>query len=224
MKSLPYVGISSLVFSLVSVLAHASDSTMPESVSGIAHRWASITYQSPEKNREQELTALSAEAEQVVKSNPGKPEPMVWQAIVLASAAKAQGGLGALSKVKQARDLLLEAEKINPATLNGSIYTSLGSLYAKVPGWPIGFGNMDKARTCLETALKINPSGMDAHYFYADYLISQKEYAKAMEHLNLALAAPARPGREDADAGRRKDVELLITDLRTNHADMLVAR
>jgi len=222
MNTFRRIGTSSLLFFCVlSSLARAADTPMPESVAGIAHRWASISYHSPEKNREQELTTLAVDAEKQTKAYPGKVEPLVWQAIVLASAAKAQGGLGALSKAKQARDLLLEAEKMNPSALNGAIYTSLGSLYAKVPGWPIGFGNADKARSYLETALKLNPTGMDANYFYADFLVSQKEYAKAMEHLTLALAAPARIGREDADAGRRKEVESLITDLRANHRDNL---
>ena len=48
-------------------------------------------------------------------------------------------------KLLKNSDLLLAAEKINPAALNGSAYNSLGSLYAKVPGWPIGFGDKAKA-------------------------------------------------------------------------------
>jgi len=102
---------------------------------------------------------------------------------------------------------LLAAEKINPNALNGSIYTSLGSLYYKVPGWPIGFGDKKKAREYLEKALQLNPTGIDPNYFYADFLSGQGEYAKAVEYYKKALAAPARPGREDADAGRRQDVE-----------------
>jgi tetratricopeptide (TPR) repeat protein len=213
-----------LVFILLPCLANAAETQMPDVVAGIAHRWATINYKTPEKDRENEFKILASQADQLAKNNSGKAEPLVWQAIVLASYAKADGGLGALSKVRQARDLLLAAEKIDPNTLNGSIYTSLGSLYAKVPGWPIGFGDSDKARAYLETALKINPNGMDAHYFYGDFLASQGEYGQAINHLNQALAAPSRAGREDADAGRRKEVEGLIADIRTKHGDRLAAK
>ena len=132
---------------------------------------------------------------------------MVWEAIILSSYAKFAGGLSALSKAKAARDLLERAEKIDPAALNGSIYTSLGSLYYKVPRWPIGFGDKKKARAYLEKALQINPDGIDPNYFYGDFLLEQGEYAKARTYLEKALASPPRNGREDADQGRRTEVE-----------------
>jgi len=208
-----------LVLCFFSVIVKAAEAPLPEPVAGIAHRWASISYQMPEKEREAAFKGLAAQAQQLVDASPDKAEPRIWQAIVLASYAKVEGGLGALSKAKQARDLLLQAEKIDPAALNGSIYTSLGSLYAKVPGWPIGFGDKKKARAYLETALKMNPDGIDPHYFYADFLASQGEYGKAIEHLKLALAAPPRPSRPDADAGRRKEVETLMASIHSEHGD-----
>ena len=69
------------------------------------------------------------------------------------------------------------------------------------------FGDHDKAREYLERALKINPNGIDPNYFYADFLLERGEYAKALEHFRKALNAPARPGREDADAGRKADIQ-----------------
>ena len=197
-------------FSAFVTSAFANDSAMPQDVSAIAHRWAFISYQMPEKEREEAFKTLAAEADQLASASPDKAEPLVWEAIVLASYAKAQGGMGALSKARKARDLLLAAKKIDPDTLNGSIYTSLGSLYSKVPGWPIGFGDKDQARALLEKALEVNPSGIDANYFYADLLANQGDYAKARDYLKRALAAPPRPGREDADAGRRRDIERLL--------------
>jgi tetratricopeptide (TPR) repeat protein len=213
-----------LVLSLFARFAVAGEAPMSDAVASIAHRWASISYQTPEKDRETSFKVLASEAEQLVKNSPGKAEPMVWQAIVLASYAKADGGLGALSKVRQARDLLLAAEKIDSNTLNGSVYTSLGSLYAKVPRWPIGFGDADKARGYLQTALKLNPNGVDAQYAYGDFLATQGEYSKAMDHLNQGLAARPRPGREDADAGRHKEIEALIYEIRTKHGDRLAGK
>ncbi|HSE13008.1 MAG TPA: hypothetical protein VLB69_10275 [Rudaea sp.] len=138
-----------------------------------------------------------------MQSFPGKTEPLIWEAIVLASAAGTEGGLSALHKARQSRDLLLAAESIDPNAMNGSIYSSLGSLYAKVAGWPIGFGDRKEAKKCFDKAVAISPNDIDANYFYGDFLADEGQYARSAEYLNKALAAPPRPGREDADAGRR---------------------
>ena len=98
---------------------------------------------------------------------------------------------------------------MDPAALGGSAHTSVGTLYHKVPGFPIGFGDDHKARKHLQAALKINPTGIDPNYFYAQFLLDEGEKALALEHLQRAQNAPARPGRETADAGRRKEIAAL---------------
>lgn len=185
-----------------------------DDIGRLQHGWAEATYRTPESRQEDRLAALAAEARQVSVRYPGRAEPLVWEAIILSSQAKAAGGLGALDLVKRSRDLLLAAEKIDPRTLDGSIYTSLGSLYAKVPGWPLSFGNKDKARTYLEQALSLNPDGIDPNYFYADLLLDQGDRNGAEKYYRKALAAPARPGREDADAGRRAEIQSALGRLR----------
>jgi tetratricopeptide (TPR) repeat protein len=184
----------------------AADAVM-DAVVDLQHGWAKAYYQVPEKQKEAAFKELAAKAHQVTLSNPNRVEPMVWEAIILSSYAKFSGPLSALDKAKAARDLLAKAEKIEPDVLDGSIYTSMGSLYYKVPGWPIGFGDKKKAREYLEKAVKLNPEGIDPNFFFGDFLLEQGENAKAREYLEKALAAPARPGREDADQGRRAEVQ-----------------
>jgi tetratricopeptide (TPR) repeat protein len=199
-----------LVLSAAPARADATNDAVVE----LQHAWAKAYYQVPEKQKEAAFKELAAKAHQVTAAHAGHVEPMVWEAIILSSYAKFAGGLGALSMVKEARDLLVQAEKEKPDALNGSIYTSLGSLYAKVPGWPIGFGDNKKAREYLEKAIKLNPDGIDPNFFYGDFLQAQGEYAKAAEYLQKALEAPARPGREDADQGRRTEVMQLLEKVR----------
>lgn len=213
-----------VLFAGLNAASQAAQPNLDEAIADESHRWAAISYHTPDAGKEAAFVPLMAHAEQVSKSFPGRAEPLIWQAIILSSAAKAEGGLGALSKVKEARDYLLAAEKIDPAALNGSVYNSLGSLYAKVPGWPIGFGDKKKARDYFEKALAINPNGIDPNYFYADMLAEQGEYAQAADHLKRALAAPARPGREDADAGRRQEVVHLLDTIKQKHGDQLVSK
>ncbi len=181
--------------------------TVSDNIAELQHGWAKAYYQTPDKQKEAVFKELAAKAHAYTSASPGRAEPMVWEAIILSSYAKFAGGLSALDKAKAARDLLEKAEKIQPDVLDGSIYTSLGSLYYKVPRWPIGFGDKHKARDYLEKAVKLNPAGIDSNYFYGDFLLEQGEYAKAQEYLEKALSAPPRPGREDADQGRRAEVQ-----------------
>jgi len=213
-----------VLFASLNAAGMAAQPNLDDAIADVGHRWAKVSYQTPEAEREAAFRPLITQAQKLSQTFPGKAEPLIWQAIVLASAAKAEGGLGGLSKAKDARDCLLAAEKINPAALDGSVYNSLGSLYAKVPGWPLGFGDKKKAQAYFEKALALNPNGIDPHYFYADLLADQGEYAKAADHLKRALAAPARPGREDADAGRRREALQLLETLRQKHGDQLAGK
>ena len=153
---------------------------------------------------------------------PARPQPSLRSAQrwpkpgsgpVTSSWAGAQGGLGALSKVKDAKIDLEKALTLDPKALQGSAYTSLGALYDRVPGWPIGFGDSDKAEQLLKQALQLNPNGIDSLYFWGDHLYRQKHYADAQQVLQKALQAAPRPGRETADAGRRKEIESLLVDV-----------
>lgn len=182
-------------------------------LAAIQHRWAEIQYQLPEDEKEKAFEELASEAEQFVVDYPDRAEPLIWQGIVLSTYAGAKGGLGALGLVKDARKSLEAALAIDANALEGSAYTSLGSLYYQVPGWPLGFGNDDKARVHLQKALAINADGIDANYFFGDFLLEQGEPERARTYLRKVLQAPARPGREVADAGRREEARKRLETL-----------
>ena len=97
--------------------------------------------------------------------------------------------------------------------MNGSAYTSLATLYAKVPGWPIGFGDKKRAEELFKKSLAINPSGIDPNFFYAEYLIDHDRVAEGRNYLETALKAPPRPGRELADSGRRQEIQALLNKI-----------
>ena len=173
-------------------------------------RWAEINYQTPEKQREEAFAKLVTQADAALASEPKAPELLIWRGIILSTQAGAKGGLGALGLVKQAKASLEQALAIDPQALAGSAYTSLGSLYYQVPGWPIGFGDDKQAEKMLGQALAINPDGLDPNYFHGDFLQRQKRYEEARAALEKALAAKDRPGRELADKGRREEARALL--------------
>ena len=186
---------------------------MQAELAQIQQRWAQIQYQLPDDDKEKAFEALAKEAETFVADYPGRAEPLIWQGIVLSTYAGAKGGLGALGLVKEARASLEAALKIAPEALDGSAYTSLGSLYYQVPGWPLGFGDDEMARKYLQKSLAINPDGIDANYFFGDFLAEQDEPQRARVYLEKVLAAPARPGREVADDGRRAEARARLDSL-----------
>jgi tetratricopeptide (TPR) repeat protein len=180
-------------------------------LSQLQDEWARIKYRTPDQAaQERAIEQLSARAEEAAKAYPSSAELKVWQAIIIATRAGINGGLGALGDAKQAKALLEQVERSAPDVLNGSVYTSLASLYYKVPGWPIGFGNNEKAEAYLKKALSVNPEGIDPNFFYGDYEYERGHYDLARQYLKKAINAPTRPGREIADTGRRKEAQDLL--------------
>jgi len=185
-----------------------------EDVKALQTEWEQIKYARPAAEQEKAFEALMKAADAARAQHPGRAEPQIWYGIIAASYAGARGGLGALSVVKQAKQALEEALAMDPKALQGSAYTSLGSLYYQVPGWPIGFGDDEKARALLQQALAINPQGIDPNYFLGDLLYRKGDYDGARQALGRALEAPPRPDRPLADAGRRKESEALLAAMR----------
>ena len=185
-----------------------------EDVRALQNEWAQIKYARPAGEQEKAFAELTKNADAVRARYPGRAEPQIWYGIIAGSYAGARGGLGALGLAKDAKKAFEQALEIDPKALDGSAYTSLGSLYYQVPGWPIGFGNDDKAREMLDKALALNPDGIDSNYFMGDFLYRKGDYAAARQVLNKALKAPARPGRALADEGRRKEIESLLAAMR----------
>lgn len=180
----------------------------------IQRQWAHVQYQLPDKDKERAFETLAADARQLVERYPGRPEPLIWQGIVLGTYAGARGGLGALGLVKEARKSLEAALAIDERALGGSAHTSLGSLYYQVPGWPLSFGDDALAEQHLRRALEINPAGIDPNFFFGDYLLEKGDTEQARGYLQRALLAEPRPGREVADAGRRREISERLDALR----------
>ena len=206
--------LSILILGLSSLTVSAEDTGLTQGIRDIQHEWAHIHYQLPEKQQADAYTQAEAKADALIKQYPERAEPLVWKAVLISTHAGVKGGLGALGMVREARDLLEQAKQIDPNTLQGSIYTSLGSLYYQVPGWPLGFGSDKKAKEFLTQALAINPDGLDPNYFYGDFLYRQGDYPAALAALEKALHAPDRPERPLADAGRRKEAQAIIDKIK----------
>jgi tetratricopeptide (TPR) repeat protein len=198
---------------LVMAIMSGSSLAMASDYEVLQSDWAVANYQTSTNRQSEVFEELAKKAEALVNSHPESAENHIWYGIILSTWAGVDGGLGALSRVKQARRELETALELDPDALQGSAYTSLGALYYQVPGWPLAFGDKKQAEKLLRKALQINPEGIDSNYFMGDYLMREKRYEEARVVLQKALQATPRPDRELADRGRRAEIQALLSKL-----------
>ena len=192
--------------------ALASDNpAMDAAVSRVQHEWERIKYQTKDPRQQHaQIEALARDAATVAARYPGRAEPLIWQGIAQSEQAAMSSGLSALGAAKASRATFEKAYLLDRSALEAGAPTSLGTLYYRVPGFPIGFGDKAKARHYLAEAVAIAPDSMDANYFYGDFLITQGEYGAAAKVLQHALASPPHPDRPIWDAGRRQEIRGLL--------------
>jgi tetratricopeptide (TPR) repeat protein len=210
-KRLTLIAVSLLLMLCRHPAGAAEPSSMAAALGHIEHQWARIVFQvtnSDEQDRE--MRALCDTAAKLVARYPGRAEPLIWDGIVTSSEAQYAGTFSALGYAKDARALFQQAGGIDYRAVDGAVPTSLGALYYLVPGFPFGFGDDSVARQYLQQGVQISPNGLDANFFYGDFLFRQGEYSKAAAALRHALAAPRDPQRPIWDAGRRGQIRTLL--------------
>jgi len=180
-----------------------------DGVRGLQAEWAIANYKTAENDKEAAFKALVDKAAALNAKHGQRAEPKIWEAIIRAGYAGAMGGLSsmtnAMPQMEKGRDLLLEAEKIDATAMDGAIYTTLGSFHYMTPGWPVGFGDDDKAEAYLTKAIEVAPDDMDANYFTGDYWLEEKKYKKAIPYLEKVLSLPAVEGRPIYSEGRKSE-------------------
>ncbi|MGE3298324.1 MAG: hypothetical protein AB7I68_13375 [Porticoccaceae bacterium] len=180
------------------------------SLQDLRQRWAVANYEKRGSPRIAALDTLAQSAVRLTALHPDRVEVWIWSGIIQATLASAGTGINSLNAATAARIDLERALTLDPEAMEGAAYTTLGALYYKMPGWPVGFGDRKKAEELLLLALTISPNGMDSNYFYGDFLLEQGQRRKAREHLLRAQQAPPHPGDELGHAGRQRDIAKLL--------------
>lgn len=205
--------ITACAISFNSVQVWAADSkSLNAEILEIANAWAHIKFEEEDTALQQkQISALADRASALAQKYPGRSEPVIWKGVLLSEgasmASEDHSMLTARSLAYQARDVLLEAEKMDPTALEAGAPASLGVLYYRVPSFPIAFGDTDLARKYLEEAIRNAPNGMDANYFYGDFLYNQRDYAGAQRVWKHALTIPVNAERPVWDKARRQVIQ-----------------
>jgi tetratricopeptide (TPR) repeat protein len=184
--------------------------SLNDSLQSIESEWASIYYGTPKQKQEPAYYRLLDRTINLSRQHPNNAEPIIWEAIVKATNADHQDPVSALEAIHEARDLLMKAIEINPKAMDGSAYVTLGTLYYMAPKWPIGFGDEATAQKMLQTALKINPNGIESNYFYGDFLLSNNDLNEAEKHFKRAIAIPVRTKQFYADTQLKEQARLAL--------------
>lgn len=191
-----------------------AETSLKDSLTNIEAEWASIYYRTPKNKQGPAYVQLLDKTTSLVRQYPDAAEPIFWQAVLKATYAAHQDAFSALNAIHEARDLLMKAIKINPKTMSGSAYVTLGTLYSMAPVWPISFGDEKTAKQMLETALKINPDGIDANYFYGEFLMSHSKPGDAAVYFERATSAPVRAEQSYADNQLKAEARLALKHTR----------
>jgi len=205
-----------VVFSLL-LSSNTLANSLNEQLQQVESEWARVYYRLPENQQKPAFEKLQQQTVTLSKQFPQYAEPIILQAMITATLAGLKNPIAAIISIHKAKELLQQAIAINPNAADGAAFVSLGTLYYKVPAWPIAFGDNKKAQQLLKTALKINPNGIDSNYFYADFLISQNKQSNAISYLKKALAIPCRNNQYLTDSRLQGEAQQALENISPSH-------
>lgn len=173
------------------MVAGQAGAASSDELRNIAHQWASARYEASGDERKVKLGEVIKSADEIAQKYPDQALSHLWAGVVRCSLAEVEGKLTALGLVKECRAQLEQSLAIDPNAEEGYAYGVLGTLYAKVPGWPIAFGDKKKADELLLKGVTIAPAGMNTNYFYAKFLYDQGDIQRARQYCARAITAVA---------------------------------
>ena len=195
---------------LLILSAQSVADSLSESLRQVESEWGVIYYRTPKQKRADAYLRLIEKIDRLSGQYPNTAETLFWKGVLLATIADHQNALAALDSIKEARDLLLKSIQLNPKAMEGSAYVTLGTLYYMVPKWPVSFGDNDEAKKMFETALTINPDGLDANYFFGDFLLATDQPDEAVRYLEKAANIPARKEQWFADNQLKTEAKIAL--------------
>jgi tetratricopeptide (TPR) repeat protein len=204
-------------FILFSALNSAVGAPSPSDlkiIQGVKDEWETAFYTLSQEQQEPILKTLSMKADTLIQQYPDAAEAYLVAGLIQCSLAANEGGFSALGRVKKARQFVLQAMDKDPLAMDGSGYVILGNLYYRLPGWPISFGDNKVARSYLETAIRLYPEGLDANYFYGDFLLDEGNPAAALPFLEKADRAPVRALSRLSDLKLKEELKVSLKSAR----------
>ena len=118
---------------------------------------------------------------------------LYWKAVALGKLSEEKGILNALRSMRPIEKLFLRVIELNENYDNAGGHKALGRMYFKLPGFPISFGNKEKALYHLKRAYELFPYDIIALAFYAEALFETGNKSEARQIAEFILTAPIEP-------------------------------
>ena len=148
-----------------------------------------------------------------VEINEDSLESNFWLAVNYGSFGQEKGIMQSLAMVAPVKETAERAAGIDGSYFYGGPWRVLGRLYHKAPGFPFSIGNTKKAVECLEKAVGFGPKFFLNRLFLAEAYISNRDKAKAKEHLEWILNAIPNKNHEQEDEGYKREAASLLEKL-----------
>ncbi len=188
-------------------------------INNIESQWARIYYAQNISQKKIGYPLLLEKIKKLSEKNPEAVEPLIWEALIIATIAEFESPFTALDSINTAKSILEKTIQLSPDSLDGAAFVILGTLYYLTPGWPISFGDQNRAELLLKKGLEINPKSIDSNYFYGDYLLTKNKIAEAQKYFQLAINAPSRPEQQYADEQLKKEAFTALTNTQQRKLD-----
>ncbi|MCW5961078.1 MAG: hypothetical protein KIS76_13025 [Pyrinomonadaceae bacterium] len=140
-------------------------------------------------------------------------EANFWLAVNYGLYGQEKGIMQSLSLINPIKDLAEKCIELDESYFYGGPWRILGRLYDKAPGFPFSIGNVDKAVECLENAVRLGPKFYLNHLYLADAYLSNRNKAKAKEHLEWIVNAPLNKNHEMEDEDIKSESRRILERL-----------
>ena len=140
-------------------------------------------------------------------------EANFWLAVNYGSYGQEKGIMQSLTLITPIKEAAEKVIELDESYFYGGPWRVLGRLYHKAPGFPFSIGSTKKAVECLEKAVEFGPKFYLNHLFLAEAYISNRDKAKAKEHLEWIKFAPLNKNHELEDEGYKLEAEALLENL-----------
>ncbi|MBL0010427.1 MAG: hypothetical protein IPP22_04195 [Nitrosomonas sp.] len=140
--------------------------------------------------RVQRFERCIAIADQSLALNANDVRGLFWKAVAMGKMAEDSGMVNALRMLRPMEKMLLKVVALDEKYENAGAHRALGRMYHKLPGFPVSFGNNQKALTHLKQAHELFPRDIMTRAFYAEVLYDEGRQAEARRHADFVLATP----------------------------------
>lgn len=148
-----------------------------------------------------------------IEINEDSLESNFWLAVNSGSYGQEKGIMQSLALISPIKEAAEKALELDETYFYGGPFRVLGRLYHKAPGFPFSIGNTKRAVENLEKAVEIGPNFFLNRIFLAEACLSNRDKAKAREHLEFVINTPPNKNHEREDEGYKREAKTLLENL-----------